>query len=80
MSDELFRRRGTAWSGPLDAEDISSAATELGAMLAWDETRVADEKRRFEAEWNDFYASPYARQERGLHRLNIRTTGIQQDA
>jgi hypothetical protein len=49
-------------------------------MLAWDETRVADEKRRFEAEWNDLYASPYARQERGLHRLNIRTTGIQQDA
>jgi glycerol-3-phosphate dehydrogenase len=80
LSDELFRRRGTAWSGPLDAEDISSAATELGAMLAWDETRVADEKRRFEAEWNDLYASPYARQERGLHRLNIRTTGIQQDA
>jgi glycerol-3-phosphate dehydrogenase len=61
LSDELFRRRGTAWSGPLDAEDLSKAASELGAMLAWDESRIADERRRFEAEWNDLYASPYER-------------------
>jgi glycerol-3-phosphate dehydrogenase len=80
LSDELFRRRGTAWSGPVDADDLASAASDLGAILAWDETRMADEKRRFEAEWNDWYASPYARGERGLHRPNVRMTGIQQDA
>lgn len=80
LSDELFRRRGAAWSGPLEAEDLSSAASELGAMLAWDEARVAKEKRNFEVEWNDLYASPYARRERGLPRPNVMTTGIQQDS
>jgi glycerol-3-phosphate dehydrogenase len=80
LSDELFRRRGAAWFGPLDAEGLGSAASELGAMLAWDETRVADEKRNFEAEWNDLYASPYARRERDLPRRNVTRTGIQQDA
>ncbi len=33
LSDELFRRRGTAWSGPVDADDLGSAASELGAIL-----------------------------------------------
>jgi len=80
LSDELFRRRGTAWSGPLDAEDLNSAMSELGAILAWDQTRMAAEERRFEAEWNDWYASPYARKERGLHRPKVATTGTQQDA
>jgi glycerol-3-phosphate dehydrogenase len=79
LSDELFRRRGTAWSGPLDAEDLNSAVSELGAILAWDQTRMAAEERRFEAEWNDWYASPYARKERGLHRPKVATTGTQQD-
>jgi glycerol-3-phosphate dehydrogenase len=81
LSDELFRRRGTAWSGPVEAEDLNSAASELGAILAWDETRMADEVHRFEAEWNDWYASPYARQERMVHgRPKVTTTGTHQDA
>ena len=80
LSDELFRRRGTAWSGPVTAEEIGKAATELGAMLAWDEARIADETRRFEAEWNDLYAPPHTRQERGLHRPRATTIEIQHDA
>ncbi len=66
LSDELFRRRGTAWSGPVNAEDLSKAAAELGAILAWDETRIADETHRFEAEWYDLYAPPHVRTERSL--------------
>ena len=38
------------------------------------------EKRNFEMEWNDLYASPYARGERGLPRPGVTTSGIQQDA
>jgi len=77
LSDELFRRRGTAWSGPLHTEDLSRAASELGAVLAWDQARMLAEQRRFEAEWNDWYASPYARQERSP--LTV-AAGTQQDA
>jgi hypothetical protein len=77
LSDELFRRRGTAWSGPLHTEELSRAASELGAVLAWDQARMLAEQRRFEAEWNDWYASPYARQERSP--LTV-AAGTQQDA
>jgi glycerol-3-phosphate dehydrogenase len=80
LSDELFRRRGTAWSGPPDAEDMGSAASELSAILAWDDARVVVEKRKFEAEWNDLYASPYARQEHDVRRADAARIGIQQDA
>jgi hypothetical protein len=80
LSDELFRRRGTAWSGPPDAEDVGRAASELGAILAWDEARLADETRKFEVEWNDLYASPYARREHDLRRPDVTGIGIQQDA
>jgi glycerol-3-phosphate dehydrogenase len=80
LSDELFRRCGTAWSGPPDAEDMGSAASELGAILAWNEARLADETRKFEAEWNELYASPYARREHDLRRPDVMRIGIEQDA
>src|SRR5205085_838154 len=36
LSDEMFRRRGTAWSGPVTPEDLFEVAADLGAMLGWD--------------------------------------------
>jgi hypothetical protein len=59
---------------------MGSAASELGAILAWNEARLADETRKFEAEWNELYASPYARREHDLRRPDVMRIGIEQDA
>jgi len=64
LSDELFRRSGIAWSGSLTDDDITAGAAELGSKLGWDESRIADERLRFEAEWNELYAPPHARARR----------------
>ena len=60
LSDELFRRSGIAWSGEPTDQDLAAAATELATMLGWDDGRVADERRRFETEWDELYAPPHA--------------------
>jgi glycerol-3-phosphate dehydrogenase len=73
LSDEMFRRRGTAWSGPPPSDDLTNAAAELGAVLGWHDTQIADERRRFEAEWNDLYAPPHERRARGVQPSNIST-------
>jgi glycerol-3-phosphate dehydrogenase len=80
LSDELFRRRGTAWSGPLTADDLESATTDLGAQFGWDETRIAEERQRFEAEWNDLFAPPHARRPRGVGPQTTTTDEIQRNA
>jgi len=64
LSDELFRRSGIAWSGSLTGADVTAASVELGAALGWDERHTADERRRFQAEWNELYAPPHARARR----------------
>lgn len=55
LSDLLFRRRGTAWQGPVEAAELDEAAAELGSLLAWDEERRRLEIRNFEAEWKRLF-------------------------
>jgi glycerol-3-phosphate dehydrogenase len=72
VSDALFRRNGAAWSGPVADDELAIAATELGLRLGWDESRIAEEQRNFEAEWNELYAPPHTRISRGGAATGLR--------
>ena len=80
LSDELFRRRGTAWSGPADAEDREQCGnrTRRDACLGRDPRgrRAAPLRGGMERP----LCSAACAAARGLHRPNVTTTGIQQDA
>lgn len=58
LSDVLFRRTGRGWSGPITHAEVEACAQELGKQLNWDQVRIADEIRLFEAEWKRLYAPP----------------------
>jgi glycerol-3-phosphate dehydrogenase len=72
LSDALFRRSGAAWSGPIADGDLASAATELGLRLGWDESRLAEERRSFDREWNELYAPPHVRSSRSSTPTELR--------
>jgi glycerol-3-phosphate dehydrogenase len=61
LSDFLFRRRGTAWFGPVSDADLERSAAELGSMLGWDEARVREEAEAFRAEWDSLFNRPGSR-------------------
>lgn len=62
LADEIFRRRGLAWTGPVSSDGLTVAANELGAMLGWDEARILQERRRFDSEWRELFAPPMQRE------------------
>lgn len=55
LSDLIFRRSGRGWAGPVPEEELACIAAEAGAMLGWDEPRIARETRSFEEEWARLY-------------------------
>jgi hypothetical protein len=55
LTDFLFRRLGTAWSGPIGQTDLSTAAANLGRQLGWDTARQAAEVSEFRSEWQELF-------------------------
>jgi hypothetical protein len=76
LSDELFRRSGIAWSGCLTDADVTAASVELGAALDWDEQHTADERRRFQSEWNELFSPPHLRAARSAIGLTDRSQRV----
>lgn len=66
VADEIFRRSGTGWTGPVAAGTVAEAARALGREYGWSEDRVLKEQQRFEAEWYDLFAPPWQRQPAGV--------------
>jgi pyrroline-5-carboxylate reductase len=69
LTDFLFRRLGTAWSGPIEPADLSSAAADLGRQLGWDTARQEAEVAEFRSEWQEFRGP-------GTQRRKSRRSGL----
>ncbi|MBV8837101.1 MAG: FAD-dependent oxidoreductase, partial [Alphaproteobacteria bacterium] len=66
VADEIFRRSGTGWTGPVTSGTLAEAARALGRAHGWGGDRILKEQQRFEAEWYDLFAPPWQRQPGGI--------------
>jgi glycerol-3-phosphate dehydrogenase len=68
LSDLLFRRRGTAWSGPPSSGDLEAAGAELAEHMGWDDARTTREAAAFRTEWEHLFGPERPEAKQGAAR------------